>query len=275
MNAFNETVFLGGCPVIQPEGIYLDGHRVISLGLRGADVGVGDVGDLLVYRQTWEPFVAAHLELWRALNEILENAPEAQKCPAGIFDVAGLKDLTPATRAFCASLSLTRIRVSNTDPGGILTQWNAWKDKQSIDLVAGAPDMLKWLQSVILRIGGTYKDELVDIAKYWSIPVKLPDVPSFSRQQEIIARIEGAYITTKGVLQIVGYNAVQTLRSVSNVAQAVGEGLRDTAHALPKALPTIGVVAAIAAVVVGGGLLIYYVPRRRELPPPRQSTGYS
>jgi hypothetical protein len=29
----NETVFLGGCPVVRPEGIYLDGRRVISLGL--------------------------------------------------------------------------------------------------------------------------------------------------------------------------------------------------------------------------------------------------
>lgn len=39
MNAFNETVFLGGCPVIRPEGIYFDGQRVISLGLRGVGVG--------------------------------------------------------------------------------------------------------------------------------------------------------------------------------------------------------------------------------------------
>lgn len=28
----NETIFLGGCPVIRPEGIYVDGHRVIALG---------------------------------------------------------------------------------------------------------------------------------------------------------------------------------------------------------------------------------------------------
>jgi len=29
----NETVFLGGCPIIKPEGIYYDGRRVIRLGL--------------------------------------------------------------------------------------------------------------------------------------------------------------------------------------------------------------------------------------------------
>ena len=39
MNTFNETVFLGGYPVIQPEGIYLDGRRVIRLGLHGVGVG--------------------------------------------------------------------------------------------------------------------------------------------------------------------------------------------------------------------------------------------
>jgi hypothetical protein len=41
MSVFNETVFLGGCPVIRPEGIYLDGHRVIRLGM--GDVGVGAI----------------------------------------------------------------------------------------------------------------------------------------------------------------------------------------------------------------------------------------
>lgn len=35
----NETVFLGGCPVIKPEGIYVDGRRVIRLGMDGVGVG--------------------------------------------------------------------------------------------------------------------------------------------------------------------------------------------------------------------------------------------
>lgn len=35
-----ETVFLGGCPVIRPEGIYVEGHRVVSLG------GFGGLGAL-------------------------------------------------------------------------------------------------------------------------------------------------------------------------------------------------------------------------------------
>jgi hypothetical protein len=33
----NEMIFLGGCPVIRPEGIYLNGQRVIRLGLQGVE----------------------------------------------------------------------------------------------------------------------------------------------------------------------------------------------------------------------------------------------
>lgn len=33
----NETVFLGACPVIRPEGIYLNGRRVIRLGLAAVE----------------------------------------------------------------------------------------------------------------------------------------------------------------------------------------------------------------------------------------------
>ena len=38
---FNETVFLGDCPVIRPEEIYIDGQRVIRLGM--GDIGVGTI----------------------------------------------------------------------------------------------------------------------------------------------------------------------------------------------------------------------------------------
>jgi hypothetical protein len=261
----NETVFLGGCPVIRPEGIYLDGQRVISLGLR--DVGLGDVGDLLAYRQEWEPFVEAHIKLWRRMNDLLESVPEAQKCPPGNFSLSQIQNLPAETRAFCASLALTRIRTSVSDSNGILPQWNAWKDKSSADILAGASAMLEWHQGVVMRVGGEYKDDLLKLADLWRIPVQLPDLPDFSTQQAIRARIEGAFITTKGVIQIVGYGVGQTLKLVSDTTQAISEGLSDTAKAIPKAVPWIGVAAAIALVVVGGAL-IYNMPRREAAPAP-------
>jgi hypothetical protein len=49
----NETVFLGGCPVIRPEGIYLDGHRVIRLGMGGVGVGAVERANPLPPGKYW------------------------------------------------------------------------------------------------------------------------------------------------------------------------------------------------------------------------------
>ena len=272
----NETVFLGECPVILPgDGIYYGGRRVIAL----AGVGVGDVGDLIAYRQEWEPFIQAHLALWRDLNNRFENSPDVTKCPPGIFtkdQISQNIDPDPAAnavwRSWCASLALTRMMTSTTDPNGILPRWNSWAGKTSAQILAGASDMLTWLQEVVVNVGGPDKDRLVDIGKQWDIAIQLPELPSFSTQQEVIARIEGAYITTKGVLQILGYGVGETISGAANVTQAVSQGLTDSAKALPKALNWALIAGAVTVAVVGGALIVYYVPRRNSPPPPpRQS----
>lgn len=238
---------------------------------RYAAYALGDagVGDLLAYRQQWEPFIAAHLRLWRTVNALLEDVPSAQQCPPGIFTVEQIQALSPTMRSFCASLALTRIRTSDTHPGGILPQWNAWAGRSSADILAGAAAMLQWLQSVVLSVGGPYKDDLVQIAQLWNIPVELPPLPAFSAQQSLIASIEGAYVSTKGVLQVVGYATGQTLQLAGSAAQAAAEGLTETARALPKILksPWTWIGVAAVAVVAGGALVAYYAPpRRRALP---------
>lgn len=263
----NETLSLGECPIIRPEGIYYGGRRVIALdpGLQG--VGVGDVGDLLAYRQEWEPFIAAHLALWRDMNARFENSPDVTRCPKGIFTNAQIQNLDSVWRSWCAALALTRIQTSTTDPNGILPKWNAWKDKSSADIIAGAAAMLKWHQDVVVTVGGGDKDKLLEIGKVWGIDVKLPDLPSFNTQQDVIARIQGAYTATKGVLQIIGYGAGEALSATADVSQAVAQGLTDTAKSLPNTAKWIGIAAAVAVVVVGGGLIIYYVPHRPASPP--------
>lgn len=260
----NEMVFLGGCPVIKPEGIFLDGRQVIRFGL-------GDVGDLFAYRQEWEPFVAAHLELWRSMNEVLENNAVASQCPAGVFDDSKIQNLPPSLRSFCAALSLTRRRTSDTDvSGGILPQWNAWKDKSSAEILSGASSMLASQQAVVMRVGNDYKSELSDIAKIWNIDLKLPELPSFSTQQEIRARIEGAYVTTKGTIQLIGYSAGALLVEARDLADATAKGLTDTAKAIPNTAKWVAVTAGITAVVVGGALIVYYMPRRAKRPVTRR-----
>lgn len=264
----SEMIFLGGCPVIRPEGIYVNGRRVIRLGLEGA-VGLGDVGDLLAYRKMWEPFIAAHLELWRDMNRRFENSPDVRRCPAGIFKNADIKDPDPVWRSWCASLALTRMMTSSSDPDGILPRWNAWANKSSAEMVTGASEMLKWLQSVVLQVGNADKDKLLSVAKAWGIDVTLPGLPSFDLQRDLIARTEGAFVTTKGLLQILGYGAGETLRGATNVAQATAEGLKETARDIPSTVRWVAVAGVIVAVIVGGVLITYYVPRqhkRKELP---------
>ncbi len=254
---------LGECPDIRPDGIYLDGHRVIRLGLQGVGVGA-DVGDLLAYRQQWEPFIAAHLKLWRNVNSLLESTPTANKCPKGIFNMSEVsKELNDSEIGYCASLNISRMYTSSTYPLGILPKWNAWSGKSSSEMLSGAKSMLEWHQGVVMDVGGPIKDELFQIANIWGLAVELPEVPKFSAQQELRARIEGAYITAKGVLRIIGYGLGETLKMAGTTAEAVAEGLQETAKAIPKAVRSpwtwIGVTAALA--VVGGGLIIYYVPR--------------
>jgi hypothetical protein len=268
----HETIFLGGCPVIRPEGIYVDGQRVIRLGLSSGTLG--DVGDLLAYRQMWEPFISAHLDLWRALNDLLERVSEAQKCPAGIFDMSQVQSTSIPTREFCQALTMSRMRISATHPLGILTQWNLWSGKSSSEISSGADAMLRWHQGVVMSVGGPYKDDLVRFYGLWKIPLQLPDLPAFSLQDEIRARIEGAYIATKGTLQLIGYGIGETLKMAGNVGEAITQGLSDTAKQLPKTTRWIGIAAAVAAVVVGGALLVYYVPRRKQPLPPSRSTSY-
>lgn len=267
----NETAFLGECPIIRPEGIYYGGRRVIALdpslnsGLSG--VGLGDVGDLLAYRQEWDGYIGAQLALWRNLADLLAGLPDVKQCPPGIFTKAQIPP--GANQEFCASLALTRIRTSNTDPGGILTQWNAWKDKSSADLLAGASSMLKWHQDVVMRVGGPYTQELITLSKLWNVPLELPDVPSFSLQQEIRARIEGAYISTKGVIELIGYSAGELLGEAHDMVEATTAGLTETAKGLPKTLHWAGIALAGTAVLVVGALIVYYVPRKQQIEPSR------
>jgi hypothetical protein len=254
---FGESVRIGGRPVAHRE--------IVRFGL-GADAPSAWPGDLLAYRQEWEPFIAGHLAQWRYVNQMLEGIAAAQQCPAGIFTATQIQNLDPTTRSYCAALSLSRQYTSATDPSGILPQWNAWAGKSAAEVLAAAGTMLKWHQDVVMRVGGSYKDQLVQIAQDFKLDVELPEVPTLSEQQDIIARINGAYVSAKGVLQLIGYGAGGVLTMASDTAQAVAKGLQDTAKKLPTVLPTALIWVGVAAVVVGGALVIYYHPRKAASP---------
>lgn len=246
------------------------GGRAVMYGRLGtsADSSNPDIwpSDLLAYRRQWEPFIAAHVALWRYLNSLFESTPAGQGCPAGI-DPATLTAIDPTTQSFCASLMLTRRRIDENNPSyGIPAAWNAWAGKSAADVTMGAPAMLKWLQDVVKSVGGTYTDELLQIAKIWKLDIKLPDVPTFSVQQQIIAQIEGAYVATKGILQMAGYAAGKELIWVDTQTKALAEGLTDTVKEIPKLISNpwfwVGITAVV--VVIGGAVFVYYAPRQAK-----------
>lgn len=248
------------------------GERIHGVGnaVGVGGVGVGDVGDLLAYRQEWEPFIEGHLELWRFVNKVLEDIAPERKCPSGIFSESDIANMGAVDRTVCSYLLWSRIYTSNTNPLGILPQWNAWVGRSSAEIMNGADSMLQWHQNVVMTVGGPIKNRLELINETLKLELSLPDVPEFTLQQQIIARIEAAYIKAKGVLQVIGYGASDVLIEVGSAAEATAEGLsdiarsaRDAAAAVPKAVPWIGAVAVVSVAVVGGALIVYYKPRQR------------
>ena len=268
----SEAVQIGGRAVrgfalVDPPDVLpppFGGRRMYRESFGTSDTGDAWPGDLLAYRQMWEPFIRAHVAIWRYMNSLFEATPAAKNCPAGNFTDAELQGLDPTMRGFCTSLLRTRVLGgSSTDAGSISAQWDAFAGKSNADIVAGAPSMLKWLQDVVKLVSGTYKDELLDIARFWKIDVKLPDAPPIDAQQQIIAKIEGAYVAAKGILELAGYATGTTLRWTATQAAALTEGLTNTVKALPQAInnPWLWVGVVAVAITIGTGLVIYYVPK--------------
>ena len=231
--------------------------------------GVGDASvwpsDLLAYRQMWEPFIRAHIELWRYFQSLFEATPAGKTCPAGV-DQSSLNSLDPNMRAFCSSLLLARLRGGDntqTKPPSISAMWDAWRDKSASDILLGASTMLGQQQDVVRTVAGQYKDELLEIAKFWKIDVKLPDVPTFSTQQRSSRDRGSVHRLRKGFSSWPATRRGTTLQWTATQAAALTEGLTDTVKALPKAISSpwlwVGVTAVV--VMIGAGMVIYYVPK--------------
>ena len=255
------------------ELVRLGGRPVIGFGF----VGEADAGDLFAYRRMWDPFILDHVRLWLKVNDALESTSLArQQCPPGITDAQIQQLQTDTAKQLCTALNTTRSAVDPTN--GILAQWNAWAGRSSSDIVSNAEKMLRQQQAVVALVSGRLSDELVQIGQDWTIPIELPNLPELSVQQLVISRIESAFTTVKGVLQVAGYVARNVAGATSNAVhfvadqtKAVAEGLTSTIKALPKVAETVGTRVGITAIVMlaltGAGLLLYYVPRA---PPPRR-----
>ncbi len=256
------------------EAIYRGGQLVRGFGLSETSLdefGLGQFStwppQLLAYRKRWEPFIAAHLAIWRALNAAFEGSQDSANCPP-----PALSEISKRPLDFCHALNLTRMRLADDPAIGIVAQWNAFHDQPASYVVQNAATILKYYQDVVVRVGGPYKDELVEIGEQFGIAVTLPPVPDFTLQELTIAQIQGAGYVVAGVLEIVGYKLVAghkaIIKTAINANKAIAAGLQKAAQEIVAGYwstqKVIGVTAVIAVAVVGAGLLVYYVPKRKE-----------
>lgn len=153
-------------------------RRRTGLGL----FGIVLPGDVLAYRNAWQPYVLASLTAMQtcaqAIDNILANAPQG-----GAYDIY---------RGEAQALHQA------ADGNGLIVQWwNKFAGMTPDQIVAGAPDILRGHQTVVIEV-----NRLRNVAIEFGCRTGWPDPPSYIEQLRIIDRIEGLGILARGELAI-------------------------------------------------------------------------
>jgi hypothetical protein len=181
-------------------------------------------GDVLAFRQTWNPYVVG------VANASIACADELDAKSAGAGDDR------------------------RVDAGSIMTLWNLYSGWSDVEIVEAAGDILKSFQQTVLKVGQVYAPAI-----HASCPdVALPAPPSTDVQAQVIGRVEGLGILAHGVLQILGMGAGGALATLGAAAAiATSTTTADTVKVVAIAAAVLGV-----AYVAWQGLSL--VPRKRN-----------
>lgn len=180
-------------------------------------------GDVLAFRKTWDPYVTG------VAKAAVACADEQDAKVAGSGDDRRL------------------------DSGSIMALWNAYAGLPDVEIVEGAPEILTFFQSTVLKVGQQY----VPAIRASCPDATLPAPPSVDIQAQVIGRVEGLGILAHGVLQIIGMGAggaLDTLGAAASVATS------------PTTQNTIRIVAVSAAVLGAAYLALTFLPRRKRNP---------
>jgi len=281
----NETIFLGGCPVIRPEGIYLDGRRVIRLGLN--DVGVGDLTCPGVDVDEWKKTHRVRLypeqrHRWLfAVNSTSQTASELR----AMFETTTF----PYNPVFLRWFSWVAL-----NPGGDSFGTAGKIDNTKMLAFGTKEDMIKIAAKAGLSVAQRAEDmrplnvkepkvyALVEF-DYRSVDTSMP-WPVFNNSTlkskwcpiDADVALSVAFTQSADAAQIPKETSLNNpstylpIPSSETIEKAVADAAKAAAGAAVKAAPW----GIIAAVVVGGALLVYYVPRRKQPLPPSRSTSY-
>jgi len=301
----NETVFLGGCPVIKPEGIYLDGRRVIRLDPTvGTALGVGDVGCTGIDLDAWKAANRVKLYPGQRIRWILARSIDDKMSLGDIREQVEGSAYTTASvfRKWFNYLGLQPGDLTETEAGNI--------DNLKVLGIGSREDMITASRTPTLIDGKIAVAGLGIAQKAEEMPG-----PILVRQPKIYVFVEFIYRGTQSSMPWPMYNDALLARkwcpvdaqwglsitltqgqdavnvppetSLSNpstytplpstaaivkkadeLAAAAADIAKKAAEPLSNALKWAGV----AAVVVAGGLVIYYLPRRTPSPEPPQAT---
>jgi hypothetical protein len=306
----NETIFLGGCPVVRPEGIYLDGQRVIRLDPRlSSGVGVGDIGCSGIDLDAWKLKNRVKLYPGQRMRWILARSTDDKASLADIraqVEVAALSTASASVfRKWFNWVAFAPGDVTETEAGNI--------DNLRVLGIGTREEMITAGRAAGLVVAQKAEDMPGPISvrspKIWvlvefvyrgtqsSMPWPMFDDAIFARKWCPTAAQWGLSVTfvqgkdaaevppetsltnPSTIIPLIPSSAAITQAAdnlMSSAAATVDElaaAAKAAAGEAAKTAKTVAIVATVAAVLVGGGLIVYYLPRRRASAPspPRQA----
>jgi hypothetical protein len=157
------------------------------------------LGDVLSYRRMWDDYVTGTL---RAINACGDAYITVSSNPPAGYSAADLRALGDSYHKLVESY---------------LALWNAYAGTKPADLLFQADDILTTFQSVVFGLGNLRGDP------QFICKSKMPDPPTLDLQKQVIGQLEGAGLTTRGVLGLFAESVTGGLQVVAReTGQAVG-----------------------------------------------------
>lgn len=273
----NETIFLGGCPVIRPEGIYLDGRRVIRLGLN--DVGVGDITCPNVDVDQWKQTHRVRLYPEQRMRWLFAVTSTGQTANAlrAMFETT-IFPYNPVFLRWFSWVALnpgdsfgTSGKIDNVKmlAYGTKDEMIAVAAKAGLGIAQRAEDMLP------LHVKDPKVYVLVEF-DYRSIETSMPwPVFNDSTLKSKWCPIDADVALSIAFTQSADARSIPKETSLNNPStylpipssETIEKAAADAAKAAAEAAGRAAPWGIIAAVVVGGALLVYYLPRKQQQEP--------
>jgi hypothetical protein len=268
----NETVFLGGCPVIQPEGIYLNGRRVIRLGLHGTGVGAPTV--------TWVAWYNSHASEQDSFDEAAKALDDPSTTPEQkqnyITFFGGSDDEKEALRNYVATGGRAALfakpaqnygpkPIAVAKPSGPIEPAPSGSGDVTLhpgtytysNVTSTGEGFDAWVQNNAKTVKNTVVQTSVSV---------LPGGASYYTDNLFVVYQDTLWPSTlKGLPTWLppGTDPVKYWGKVTPPAPPDWGAIKPP----QETLKWIGIAAAVAVVLVGGALVVYYVPRRQPPPP--------